>query len=134
MIDLNNLSSEDTEYILNLPYHLAAAGMANEFHELLTEFEFIEYKNSATTPQLLIEDYALSVAADIDITQAKKDSLKLIQEAIQKSSHILAYPENKTQLAGHLLGRLLSFKSPDSSTSGRCQTRKKYSLVAPPDS
>ncbi|MEG4286332.1 hypothetical protein QUB68_24695 [Microcoleus sp. A006_D1] len=50
MIDLNNLSSEDTEYILNLPYHLATAGMANEFHELLTEFEFIEYKNSAATP------------------------------------------------------------------------------------
>lgn len=113
MIDLNNLSSEDTEYILNLPYHLATAGMADEFHELLTEFDFIEYKNSAAIPQLLIENYALTVAPDIEITHTKKDSLRLIQDAIRKSSHILAYPENKTQLAGHLLGRLLSFKSPD---------------------
>jgi hypothetical protein len=113
MIDLNNLSSENTEYILNLPYYLASAGIADEFHELLTEFELIEYKNSAATPQLLIEDYALTVAPDIEIPQTKKDSLRLIQDAIRKSSHLLAYVENKTQLVGHVLGRLLSFKLPD---------------------
>ncbi|WP_445305865.1 hypothetical protein [Microcoleus sp. T3_A4] len=46
MIDLNNLFAEDTEYILNLLYHLATAGRADEFYELLTEFEFIEYKRN----------------------------------------------------------------------------------------
>ena len=113
MIELNNLSSEDAEYVLNLPYHLAVAGMVNEFYKLLTEFEFIDYKSYASTPQLLIADYNLTCLPDIVIYKAKKECLKLIQDAIRKSSHILERSENKNQLSGHLLGRLLSFKLPE---------------------
>lgn len=44
MNEFNNLSPEDTEYILGLAYHLAAAGMVDDLCEFLTEFEFLEYK------------------------------------------------------------------------------------------
>lgn len=113
MNDFNNLSDEDAEYVLNLPYHLAAGGLVDNLCELLIEFEFIEYKNFASTPQSLIADYDLTFLPDIEISKAKKDCLKLIQDAIRKSSHIVSETENKIQLAGHLLGRLLSFKLPE---------------------
>src|ERR687886_1053720 len=41
----------------------------------------------------------------------KADTLKLIQGALRLSAHILA--KDKTQLAGQLLGRLLSFEVPE---------------------
>ena len=46
MSDFQSLSSEDIEYVLNLPYHLSIAGLANELCEILIEFDFIEYKIS----------------------------------------------------------------------------------------
>ncbi|MEC4813606.1 MAG: hypothetical protein SAK29_10110 [Scytonema sp. PMC 1069.18] len=48
MSKFENLSPEDQEYILNLPYHLAQASIADDLYELLTEFEFIEQYRPST--------------------------------------------------------------------------------------
>jgi hypothetical protein len=51
------LSPEDIEYVLNLPYHLAQAGKPDELCQQLIDFDFIEYKISASGSLPLIEDY-----------------------------------------------------------------------------
>lgn len=63
MSEFENLSPEDAEYILNLPYHLASGNMADDLCELLTEFEFLLHKVSTLDPQQLIEDYELTASA-----------------------------------------------------------------------
>jgi len=73
MSDYNNLSSEDAEYILNLPYHLSMAGLAGELCEILIEFDFIEHKISASALQSLIEDYDLTFASKIEIHRCTQD-------------------------------------------------------------
>ena len=78
MSEFKNLSSEEAEYVLNLAYHLAAAGMVDELYELLTECDFLEHKVSSLTAQSLIEDYELAIAADIQIDEHKKETLRLI--------------------------------------------------------
>lgn len=89
MSEFNNLSPEDSEYVLNLPYHLAEAGMASDLRELLTDFEFIEPKNSTATPQPLIEDYDLAVHPNIQIPEPTKANLRLIQGAVRLSANAL---------------------------------------------
>jgi hypothetical protein len=111
MNNSDNLSSEDAEYVLNLPYHLAIGSMADDLCEILTEFEFVEYKVSDSTPQKIIEDYDLALAPNIHISDQKKDSLKLIQSAINLAANVLA--DDPAQLAGQLWGRLLPFKKPE---------------------
>ena len=111
-----NLSPEDAEYVLNLPFHLAEAAkeevaMADELGKLLTEFKFIEYKLSSLTPEPLIEDYDLALACNIQVSEDKKDALKLIQGALRLSANVLT--EDKTQLVGQVWGRLLKYKLPD---------------------
>ncbi len=128
MIDFNNLSNEDIEYVLNLPYHLSIADLANELCEILIEFDFIEHKISASSPQSLIADYDLNFASDIEISEPKKDSLRLIQGAIRKSAHILNEPDHKRQLAGHLLARLMSFPAPEIHTLLEQAKHKKNTL------
>jgi APAF-1 helical domain len=61
MSTFNRLPTEDIEYLLNLPQHLGIAGMTSELNDLLTEFEFLEYKISVSTPQSLIEDYNMAL-------------------------------------------------------------------------
>lgn len=108
MNEFKNLSLEDTEYILNLPYHLERAGMADDLCTLLSEFEFVKHKIFASKVQELIEDYNFALQpSEISISEGKNYSLKLIQRTIQLSANILQI--DKTQLFGQLLGRLLSF-------------------------
>ena len=111
MSEFENLSPEDREYVLNLPYHLAQASMTGDLCDILTEFDFLEYKVFAAKVQPLIEDYDFALKPNIEFSEDKKESLRLIQGAIRLSAHILA--EEKTQLAGQLLGRLMSFESPE---------------------
>jgi WD40 repeat protein len=116
MNHFNNLSQEDAEYVLNLPFHLAEAAkgktaITDDLSELLTDYEFIEYKSFSLPPQPLIEDYELALHPDIQIYQEAKESLKLIQSAIKLAANVLA--DDPAQLAGQLWGRLLSFKKPD---------------------
>ncbi len=120
MNTFTNLSPEDTVYLLKLPYHLAHANMVDELCTLLTDFDFIDHKISTSTPQLLIEDYNLAI--QIHIPQLTQNNLQLIQSAIQLSANILT--ENHTQLAGQLLGRLLSYETPEIQTL--LQQAKQY--------
>ncbi|WP_181154211.1 hypothetical protein [Nostoc sp. 'Peltigera membranacea cyanobiont' N6] len=106
--EFEDLLLEDNEYILNLPYHLTLAGMANDLREILTEFEFIKHKVRNVNAELLIEDYDLALQPHIKIDENKKESLRLIQGAIRLSTYALN--EDKMQLAGQLWGRLLPFK------------------------
>ena len=110
MISFTNSSPEDTSYLLNLPYHLANASMDDELCTILTDYDFINHKITVSSPQLLIEDYDLTQSSNSQIPEKEKESLKLIQAAISLSENIL--DEDKTQLAGQLLGRLLLFEIP----------------------
>ena len=105
------LSPEDIAYLLNLPYHLANGKMDDELCTLLTDYDFINHKITISSPQLLIEDYDLTQSSNSQISEKEKESLRLIQSAIRLSENIL--DEDETQLAGQLLGRLLSFEMPE---------------------
>ena len=97
---------EDEQYVLNLPHHLDAAGMADELSELLSDFEFIEHKVSAANPQLLIEDYDLALRPGQLEPEAKQQGLRKIQGALRMAANVLS--EDPNQLPGQLLGRLLA--------------------------
>jgi len=94
-----------------LPQKLAAAGQADRFHRLLTDFDFIDAKISVFGSQSAIEDYDLTKNPDLLLFGERVDTLRLIQDAIQLSANILA--EDNTQLAGQLLGRLMSYEVSD---------------------
>ena len=101
---------ESDEYVLNLPYHLAEAGMSTQLLEILTEFEFIECKLLERSAQSLIQDYGLALREEINLSEQESNELRLIQKAIQLSASILE--EDKTQIAGQLLGRLMRYEQP----------------------
>ena len=111
MNDSNNNLSEDAKYVLNLPHHLATAGMTEEICNLLTDFEFLEHKIYTLSPRSSIDDYDLALRPDIQIDRETKESLKLIQSAIELATNVLT--NDPRQLAGQLWGRLLSFQQPE---------------------
>ena len=88
-----------------LPGHLAESVQGERLHQLLTDFDFIEAKLDAVWVQGLIEDYDLARVSDVLLSEGQTETLRLIQGAIRKSAHVLDV--DKTQLAGHLLGRLM---------------------------
>ncbi|MEA5471303.1 hypothetical protein [Spirulina sp. 06S082] len=104
MSDFEDLFLEDQEFVLNLPYHLAEAGMADKFCEILMEFEFLNYKISVSALQLLIEDYDFPKQSKLDLSEKQIETLQIIQRTLQQSSHILQ--QDKTQLVEQLFGRL----------------------------
>jgi WD40 repeat protein len=109
---LDSLVSEDRSYTLkHLPHHMVEAGRFEQLHQWLTDFDFIEAKVSALGAQALIEDYDLAFNPDVLFSGEKAEALRLIQGVIRLSAHIL--DKDKTQLAGQLLGRLLSFEVPE---------------------
>lgn len=113
MSEFDNLSPEDAEYVLNLPYHLGTGDMVNDLRDLLIEFEFLEYKVLALAPQPLIDDYELALQPDIDISEEIKDNLRLIQGAIRMSANVLN--DDPSELPSQLLGHLMSYRSVDES-------------------
>jgi hypothetical protein len=95
--------------------HLRDVERWEELYNLLTDFEYIDTKICTLGSQPLIEDYDLTFNPDL-ITfeqglQRKADCLKLIQGALRLSTHILE--QDKTQLAGRLLGHLMRFDAPE---------------------
>ena len=96
--------------LVTLPSHLARAVRSEQLHYLLSNFDFIDNKISELEPQVLIEDYELLKSLNLQISSAQQKSLRLIQNAIQLSAHILQ--KDKTQLTEQLLGRLFSQKLP----------------------
>ncbi|MEM9807698.1 MAG: WD40 repeat domain-containing protein, partial [Cyanobacteria bacterium P01_D01_bin.56] len=65
----------------------------------------------AANPQLLIEDYDLALQTSKQASDAKQQGLRKIQGALRMSANVLS--EDPNQLAGHLLGRLLSAAEPE---------------------
>jgi|JFJP01.1.fsa_nt_gi FOG: WD40 repeat len=109
---LDTMTTEKREYTLNhTPKHLAQAGYVNQLFGCLTSFKFIQAKLLVCGVEALIEDYELGLnSANIILSEAQTETLRLIQGAIRLSSHILK--ADQTQLAAQLLGRLLEFENP----------------------
>jgi hypothetical protein len=90
-------------------------GHLEKYFQLLTDFNFIAEKVNHPDfgLQALIKDYDLvnnsGISNQLEYNPEKVKSLKLIQGALRLSAHVLA--EDKTQLAGQLLGRLMSYKA-----------------------
>ncbi len=82
-----------------LAYHMREAGRLGELVDLLADYTWIQAKLDATDPNALLSDY------DLTVSSSNSHVLSLIQGAIRLSAHILA--EDATQLAPHLLGRLM---------------------------
>jgi len=88
-----------------IAYHLMKAGGKEELKQLLLDFDWLQAKLEATDVNALIADY--------DFLPDDKN-LRLVQGALRLSAHVLA--QDKTQLAEQLLGRLMSFESPEIQT------------------
>ena len=82
-------------------YHLSGASKNSELRGLLFNFDWLQAKLDATDVNALI--------ADFDFL-SNDSNLSLVQSAIRLSAHILA--NDKKQLAGQLLGRLLQYEAP----------------------
>ncbi|MCT7954377.1 NB-ARC domain-containing protein [Laspinema palackyanum] len=77
-----------------------------EIRHLLLHFPWLQAKLDATDVKALLMDFESVHRGEA----GTRDPLRLLESAIRNSAHILG--EDKTQLAGQLLGRLLSFVSP----------------------
>ncbi|BAY89372.1 MULTISPECIES: NB-ARC domain-containing protein [unclassified Tolypothrix] len=92
-------SLEDDGYIWqNLAYHLVAGGREGELQQLLGDFRWLQAKLETININALLTDYDFLL---------EDENLQLIQGALRLSAHVLN--EDKQQLAGQLLGRLLGF-------------------------
>jgi WD40 repeat protein len=107
-------------YLGRYPYNLIKSGNLEKYYQLLTNFDFIQAKINYPEfgVQALIEDYDLIEETDviekIDCNQDKINALKLIQDSLRLSSHILA--KDKTQLVTQLWGRLKYLEVPEITT------------------
>ncbi|HEV8486398.1 MAG TPA: DUF4062 domain-containing protein [Blastocatellia bacterium] len=94
-------STEYPHALNELPYHLFHAGHSSEVEGLLLDFEWMQTKLDSLDPTALLVDYdLLPNNADLD----------LVKRALLRAAHILA--REKKELAGQLLGRLMSYESP----------------------
>jgi WD40 repeat protein len=91
---------------LQLPAYLAAAGDGSKLYRLLTDFDFIEAKLDALGVDPLLSDFDLATKnSNRSLSEKPTKTLQLIHKALDLSAHVLQ--EDKTQLVGQLLGRLL---------------------------
>lgn len=88
---------DDGHFFEHLAYHLVEAGRKEELRQLLLDFDWLQAKLEATDATALIADFDF-LADDAD--------LRLVQGALRLSAHVLA--QDRTQLAGQLLGRLMT--------------------------
>ncbi len=110
--NLAQLPLEDQRYLLEtLPGFLVSESDTEQLHRLLTDFDFLESRLYLFGVEYLLNDYKEAMRSNVWISSQKLKTLKLIQGAIELSSHILV--GDKTQLAGQLWGRLLSFEIPE---------------------
>ncbi|MEY3870106.1 MAG: hypothetical protein RLZZ338_3997 [Cyanobacteriota bacterium] len=106
------LSPSDQRLLLYDPKLKIATGQIEKYYDILTNFDFIFAKinHPSFGLQALVDDYKLlndpRVATLANRDQESERALRLIQKALEMSGNILN--EDKTQLAGQLLGRLLS--------------------------
>ncbi|WP_086756473.1 NB-ARC domain-containing protein [Nostoc sp. 106C] len=94
-------SVDNDGYILqNLAYHLLAGVREGELQQLLCDFRWLQAKLGNININALLADYDFL---------PEDENLQLIQGALRLSAHVLN--EDKQQLAGQLLGRLLGFEA-----------------------
>src|SRR4028119_2113411 len=106
-------SKSEREYLLKHQPRdfIEIGGDFNRYYRWVTDFGFIEAKLNLLGVQPLIEDYDLGRNADVLLSKEQSQTLRLMQGAIRKSAHVLE--KDKTQLAGHLWGRLVDFETPE---------------------
>ncbi|MDP2767727.1 MAG: hypothetical protein Q8O41_09815, partial [Candidatus Methanoperedens sp.] len=98
-----------------LPYQQAWGGLGDELVGTLTDFSFMEAKLLASGTHPLIEDYELAFIPCIKVSEERakhiEKSLRLIQGALRLSAHV--FVQDKMQLPGQLVGRLMTHKAPE---------------------
>ena len=97
----NCYASYDEYGFRHLPQHLIRSGRDEKLREMLMEFDWLQAKLEATDANALIGDFDLA---------GDDGDLRLVQGALRLSAHVLV--GDKTQFAGQLVGRLLSFQEP----------------------
>jgi WD40 repeat protein len=91
---------DDGYYFQRLPFHMMEAGRQDDLRKILLDFDWLQNKLNATDVAALLADFDFF----------KEDSgLNALKESIRFSVHIIA--QDKTQLAGQLLGRLAGHPS-----------------------
>jgi WD40 repeat protein len=95
-------SACDLYGLRHLPTHLHKAEQVAALQGLLFDFDWLQAKLEATDVTAMLADFEL-VPGDQD--------LHLMQGALKLSAHVLA--QDKAQLAGQLLGRLMTPGSPE---------------------
>jgi WD40 repeat protein len=103
-----------------LAYHFIEAGGERQLQRLLLDMRWLHVKLEQTNINELIADYNLL---------PEDKNLQLVQEALRLSTHILA--EDKTQLPGQLLGRLLSIQAPKIQTLLQQAKQNKATWLRP---
>ena len=105
----------------HLAYHMVEANRNEDLRKLLFDFNWIQAKLEATDANSLIRDYDFL---------PDDENLQLVQDAIRLSAHVLV--QDKIQLAGQLLGRLLFFQESNvQSMLGQACESKGYIWLRP---
>lgn len=100
----------NTRKISELPYHQAMADYSQELTETLTGYRFMQASIAAFGPYAYIEQFKLLDLPSVKIDADIKESIILVRDALQLSSHILV--RDSAQLPVQLIGRLQSFEIP----------------------
>ena len=103
--------SESEEYALRaLPMHLSQADQGERLCELLLNFNFLSAKVTKLGPYTAIQDYNLVYSFEYAVDSHVVDGLRLIQQALQLSAHVLQ--TDHAELPSQLFGRLLNQTNP----------------------
>ncbi len=96
--------------ISELTYHQASAGLSQPLSDTLTNFKFMQASITIFGPYKFIDEFKLLDFPLVKILPDAKENLLLVRDALQLSTHVLS--KDATQLAGQMIGRLQSLKSP----------------------
>jgi WD40 repeat protein len=105
----------------NMPSHLSNVGQTERLKQVLSSFQFLQAKLNAFSVMELISDYDIGLAE-------QQESLRIIRRALLISANILY--EDKNQLAGQLLGRLLDFENIRIRIEDKKQEKNKKSIFS----
>ena len=103
-----------------LAYHLHEASRGEKLRDLLLDYGWLQAKLDAVDVAALLADYDTALRSG-----EGGEALLLVQGAIMLSAHVLA--RDKAQLAGQLLGRLLS--SQESSVGDLLEGAREWSAL-----
>jgi WD40 repeat protein len=100
----------DDGYIYqHLAWHMVQAGQIEELSRLLLDFDWLQAKLNKTDIIALLHDYDIILEHRTDLSTPVVYALEIVQDSLRLSTHL--FLQDKSQLAGQLLWKLLSFKS-----------------------